>query len=227
MKPEPWSPEELKQLKALYPDNTAKVVSEIIGRSPGSVHRKAIQLNIGKSPEFKASDKSGRIQRGKKDPRMTATHWKPGDTPWNKGTHYRAGGRSEQTQFKPGAKPASTLPVGMYRLCSGQLQRKTSEEPGPNHKRWTPVTRLVWEAANGPVPKGHMVVFKPGRATTVLELITLDALDCITRAENARRNHPINKSPELAKLCQLKGAITRQVNRIHKEAAEARKHASP
>jgi hypothetical protein len=58
---------------------------------------------------------------------------------------------------------------------------------------------------------------------TVLELITPDAVEAITRGENARgenarRNHPKNKSPELARLYQLKGAITRQVNRINKEA---------
>lgn len=218
MKFPPWTAQELDTLKALYPNNTAKAVSRIMGRSPGSVHRKAIQLGIGKSPEFLASDKSGRIQRGKTDPRLTATHWKPGDTPWNKGQRYRPGGRSEQTQFKPGDKPATTLPVGMYRLCSGQLQRKTSETPGPNYKRWTPVTRLVWESVHGPVPPGHIVVFRPGRATAELALITPDALDCISRAEHARRNHPSSKSPELAKLCQLRGAITRQVNRIIKEA---------
>ncbi len=41
-----------------------------------------------------------------------------------------------------------------------------------------------------------------------------------SRAEIARRNHPMNKSLELARLVQLKGAITRQVNRIAREAAQ-------
>jgi hypothetical protein len=95
-----------------------------------------------------------------------------------------------------------------------------TETPGPNHHRWVPVARLVWEAAHGPVPPGHIVVFKsPALRTVVLEQITLDKLDCITRAEHARRNHPRNKHPELGRLIQLKGAITRQVNRIAKAAA--------
>ncbi|MFD1839535.1 hypothetical protein [Paracidovorax cattleyae] len=70
------------------------------------------------------------------------------------------------------------------------------------------------------MPDGHICVFKPGQRTTVLEEITADRVECISRAENARRNHPRNKSPELAKLVQLKGAITRQVNRIAREAKE-------
>ena len=217
-----WQPAQIAYLIAHYPDQTAAAIGAHLGRKPGSVHQKAKQLGLVKSEAFFASDRAGRIQRGQGDPRMTATQWKSGMTPWNKGTNYNPGGRSAETRFKAGSKPLTTLPVGMYRLCDGWLQQKTSEAHGPNHKRWTPVTRLVWEAANGPVPAGQIVVFKPGRATNILELITPDAVECITRAENARRNHPNNRSLELGRLCQLKGAITRQVNRITREAEQAK-----
>jgi hypothetical protein len=116
--------------------------------------------------------------------------------------------------------------VGTYRIVTDRkkekrLERKTSDNAGPNYMRWTPVTRIVWEAANGPVKKGWLVVFKAGMKTTVLEEITLDRLDCITRAEHARRNSAALRSPEMASLYQLKGAIARQVNRINKQAREA------
>ena len=65
-----------------------------------------------------------------------------------------------------------------------------------------------------------MVVFRPGMFSNKLEEITLDRVECISMAENARRNHPRMRDPELAKLVQLKGAITRQVNRIAREAKE-------
>ena len=74
----------------------------------------------------------------------------------------------------------------------------------------------MWEQANGPTPPGHIIVFKPGSRTADPEQITLDRLECISRAENARRNHPRNVSPEFAKLAQLKGAINRQLNRMIK-----------
>jgi hypothetical protein len=64
------------------------------------------------------------------------------------------------------------------------------------------------------------VLFKPGMKTTVAEEITAERLECISRADNGRRNHPANRDPELFKLIQLKGAISRQVNRISREAQE-------
>ena len=82
--------------------------------------------------------------------------------------------------------------------------------------------RIVWEAAHGPIPREHIVCFKPGKKAAVLEEVTPDRLECITRAENAKRNHPRSRSPELAMLTQLKGAIARQVNRITREAQESR-----
>jgi hypothetical protein len=119
--------------------------------------------------------------------------------------------------------PHTAQPVGSYRVVTHQsgaqhLERKTSTTKGANHMRWTPVARLVWQAAHGPVPPGHIVVFKPGQKTLVLQDITLDRIECISRKENARRNHPSSSNPELARLIQLKGAITRQVNRINQES---------
>lgn len=216
-----WTESQVSQLERLYADNAAADVAQAMGLTTAQIHYKAAQLGLAKSPEFKASEKSGRILRGQQNENMKANHFQPGFAPWNKGLTYQAGGRSKQTQFKPGAKPVSTLPIGAYRICEGGLERKTSETPGANHMRWTPVSRLVWIAANGPIPDGHLVVFKPGMRTTVLELITADRLECISRAENARRNHPRHKSPELAKLYQLKGVITRHVNRIAKESKSA------
>ena len=115
------------------------------------------------------------------------------------------------------------MPIGSYRTVTEKtgrkhLELKISDAKGSNDKRWKPVSRLVWEAKNGPVPAGHFVVFKPGMHTLVVEEITLDRVECITLAENARRNHPNSYNPELARLVQLKGAITRQVNRIQKES---------
>jgi hypothetical protein len=128
------------------------------------------------------------------------------------------------TQFATGIEPPNTLPVGSLRIINHhggkQLERKVSTARGPNHVRWKAVHRLVWEAVHGPTPPGHIVIFRPGMKTLVEAEITIDKVECISRAENARRNHPRNASPEMAKLCQLKGAITRQVNRIQREHNE-------
>ena len=222
-----WSPHELRLLRELYPDLKAETVARELGRPVRAVYCKARELGLTKSAEFLSSDRSARIQSGKQLPSMVASRFQKGMTPWNKGRKGVSYEGCKATQFKPGRKPHTWVPVGSYRISSdGVLEHKVNDLPGANHVRWHPVHRIVWEAANGPVPSGQICVFKPGQRTTELERITLDRIECITRAENARRNHPRNKSPELARLVQLKGAITRQVNRITREADEARTGAS-
>ena len=158
---------------------------------------------------------------------MVGARFKPGQAPWNKGTPGSTGlhPNCRKTQFKKGRAPQEArnyAPIGSLRLNKdGHLERKMTDDLTlASSRRWSPVYRLVWEAAHGPIPAGHMVVFKPGQKTAVLEQITLDRLEQISRADNVRRNDPKNKHPELARLVQLKGAITRQVNRINKEAEE-------
>lgn len=217
----PWTPRDVALLRDLYPHHAAAHVAAVLQCSAARVYAKANALGLGKSDEFKASARSGRIQRGKHDPRMVATRFQPGNRAWNTGKHYNPGGRSAQTRFKPGSKPHTTLPMGSYRLNKdGHLQQKISNEPGSPSKRWRTVAELVWVAAHGPVPPKHIVIFRRGMRTAVLEQITLDRIECISMAENGRRNHPSNKHPELGRLVQLKGAITRQVNRITREAQE-------
>ncbi len=223
----PWTPREIALLRELYPDHTAASVALALGREIGPVYRKAHELGLSKSEAFRQSTASGRILRGRTDPRMVATQIKPGSEPWNKGVKGSTGlhENCRRTQFKkgrPAAEARNYVPIGSHRLSKdGYLEKKITDDPSVYPaRRWIAVHRLVWERENGPIPKGRIVVYRPGMKTTVLEEITIDRLECISRAENAQRNHPRNRSPELAKLVQLKGAITRQVNRIAREAQE-------
>ena len=208
----PWAEAELQAVRQRYPSEPTQAIAADLGRTAHAIGMKAAALGLRKSAEFLASPASGRLR--------------PGNVPPNKGQPYPTRGRAIETQFKPGNKPHSTLPIGSYRLNpDGHLQRKVSDASGCNSKRWRNVAELVWTEAHGPLPPKHIVVFKPGQRTAVLEEITLDRVECISLAENARRNHPKNKHPELAKLVQLKGAITRQVNRIRQQNPE--NHATP
>ncbi len=215
-----WTDAELEQLRTLYPDFTGQIVADRLGRDVRAVYQKARALGLNKSAAFLASDLSGRMQRGRTDPRLVATQIKPGTTPWNKGTHYVAGGRSAETRFKPGNHPHTWRPIGSFRISKGGYLQRKETDTGYPPRDWVSVHRSVWEAAHGPIPPKHLVVFRPGMRTNVLEEITVDRLECISMAENAQRNHPRSRNPELARLVQLKGAITRQVNRIAKESKQ-------
>lgn len=217
-----WTREAEQHLRAAYANTATKTIADKLGVSVAVVYRKAYQLGLAKSDDFKASELSGRIQRGKQHPSMKASQFKPGLQPWNKGTHWTAGGRSADTRFKKGqmhgAAQHKYVPIGSLRISKdGYLERKFTDDPilYPT-RRWVGVHRQVWEAANGPIPAGHVVCFKPGQHSQIEAEIQLHKLECISRAELARRNHPATSNPELFKLIQLKGAITRQVNRINK-----------
>lgn len=219
---QPWSPSDLDTLRRLYPDHRTSEIAALLDRPLVRVYARATRLGLRKSEAFSASDKSGRIFKGGKLGQLT--QFVPGQKPWNAGTHYQAGGRSVETRFKPGraaSEARNYLPVGSHRINhDGYLERKMSDDPRlMPARRWTAVHRLVWEAAHGPVPAGHVVAFAPGQFTNVLELLTVDRLVCRSRAEHARHNSMWKRNPEIMKLYQLKGQITRQVNRIKQEHA--------
>src|SRR5690606_23118386 len=104
------------------------------------------------------------------------------------GHRHVSGGRSPQTQFRPGRQPHNAKPVGALRVADGILQRKVSMTGRTAGDRWRSEHELVWIAAHGPIPEGHIVRFLPGMATTDPEQITADRLECISRAQNMSRN---------------------------------------
>lgn len=80
--------------------------------------------------------------------------FKPGHVPFNKGKKGITTGGVE-TQFKKGHLPHNYQPVGTVRVnTEGYIDIKIAD---PN--KWKGKHILVWEEHNGPVPKGHAVIF--------------------------------------------------------------------
>ena len=205
-----WSAADDAALRALYPNTHNQVLADLLGRTEPAISNRANKLKVHKSPEY--------IAQG-------GARFKPGTVPWNTGLKgWQSGGRSADTRFKPGRPPeeaSNYRPIGSVRVTAdGHLERKVNDTHPVTTRRWVAVHRLVWEAAHGPIPKSHVVRFKPGALTTVEAEITLDKLECIHRREHASRNSVWTLyPPEVARLVQLKGAINRQANRINREAA--------
>jgi hypothetical protein len=218
-----WSDEDVDRLKREYADAHTPALARALGRPVQSVYNKAYGLGLTKSEAYLASPLAGRTD-GK---RGAGSRFKPGHKTWNKGVQGITGHHpnTRRTQFKKGemhgAAQHNYVPIGTERISKdGYLERKVNDDHPTPARRWVGVHRLVWEASNGPIPLGHVVCFRPGRKTAEATRITVDGLELVSRAELARRNHPVTRSPELAKLVQLKGAITRQINRIAREAKE-------
>lgn len=224
-----WTEAEIALLCDMYPDCAAEDVAAFMGRTAKQVYCAAKAHGLRKSPEFLASDTAARIQRGRTDQRFTSTQFKPGQQSWSKGLRGVVGVQEgcRATQFKKGGMTGAAQhnykPIGSERInADGYLDRKVTDDASiAPARRWVGVHRLVWEAVHGPVPAGHVVVFKPGRHTTERDAITEHMVELVTRAELMRRNsYHTNYPPEVRHLIQLRGALNRQINK-HARATEA------
>lgn len=199
---QPWTPEADALLAALYQTLSSGEIGRRMGRTRCSIKGRVAKLGL-KKPEGVTN--SGRFL--------------PGQTSWNKGLHYQAGGRSAETRFKPGHRGGIALerylPVGSERVHKGgYIQVKVNEDP-VFYKRWRFVHVMVWEAAHGPVPKGHVVSFKNGDPA---DCRRLENLELIHRRELMLRNTVHNYPEELRQVIRLKGAISKRIaTRTRKE----------
>lgn len=91
------------------------------------------------------------------------------------------------TMFRPGQKPVNTKPIGTEELRSdGYIWVKVSDKPKvKTSENWKQKQRLIWERANGPIPEGHIVIFRDNNRLNC----ELSNLALISRAEHAIMNN--------------------------------------
>ena len=194
-----WTPEEDALLTRLYADHKLADIANLLGRGISSVANRRQKLGLRRTPEQQARIGNGRFR--------------PGHKTWNKGKSHRPEG-SRATQFKLGDKPSNTWrPIGAERMTKdGVVIRKVSDT-GNKWKDWRPVQVIEWEAHNGPLPDGHIVVFKDRDRTNLAP----DNLEAITRAENMRRNSISRYGEDYRSAAIQLGWFKRKINRIEKE----------
>ncbi len=207
-----WTPAEVEILRAHYATTRMEDLLPMLpGRTVAKIWNKANSLGLKKSRELIAD--MAREAMAKPDHPAHMTRFVKGHPTWNAGISFTSGGRSAETRFKPGNRSGRAVelykPIGTERINQdGYQERKISDDP-QFARRWRAVHILLWEAKNGPLPKGHAIVFKDGDKTR----IEYDNLELISRADLMRRNTVHNRGPEIAAIYQLKGAITRQINK--------------
>ena len=211
-----WNdPAEIALLKRMYPDHDTSEIAEVLRRTIGSIRGKADILGLRKSREWLASTASGRLQQG--CGYGVSTRFQKGQQAWNKGLKgINLGGQAGQ--FQRGNRSGRALsrykPIGFERLGKdGYLERKINDDM-PFHRRWRAVHLLIWESVNGPLPSGCAVSFRDGNKLN----LDLDNLQLVTRAELMARNSYHQYGPEISKLVQLRGALSRQINKRERNA---------
>jgi hypothetical protein len=210
-----WTRADDRQLRKLYPHQPTADVAKAIGRSLSATYQRARTLRLWKTDEYLNSPAAHRLDGVK----GMGTRFQKGLTPWNKGTHYKAGGRSKLTRFKKGNRslrwPAEDYPVGALRINSdGQLDIKIKE----GLRAWYCMARWVWMTERGPIPRNHCIRPRNGDQHDT----RIENLELITRAENLRRNWHDRYPLELRQIHQLRGALQRQINK--REGKHERQH---
>lgn len=201
-----WTPEEDAELKRLYAtEASVREIGVALKRTKPSIKNRVHVLALKKS--------EGHTNAGR---------FLPGQTSWNKGRKGVCAEGCKATQFKagrPAHEAANYLPIGSLRVCrDGYLERKVTDDPGLfPARRWVAVHRLVWEAENGPIPPGHVVVFRPRMHTDIEAEITVDRLELITRRELMARNTVHNYPQELRQVIRQKAVLTRKINDMTRE----------
>lgn len=108
-------------------------------------------------------------------------HFTKGNKPWNTGTKGLTG--ANKTTFRKGNVPPNRKPLGSERICSkdGYVLIKVAErDPYTGFPTRYKLKHVhIWEQAHGPVPAGHVVIFKDGDKLN----FQLSNLMLVTRAE--------------------------------------------
>jgi hypothetical protein len=213
-----WTAEDDAVLRARYPHERTSTVASALNRTLSSVYVRAQACGLGKSAEYLSTPSACRTN-GRQG---ISTRFPKGHVPANMGLRRPgwAPGRMKDTQFQKGVRQGVAVrlyqPIGTERISKdGYLERKINDDL-PLQGRWRAVHLVVWEAAHGPLPKGHAVCFTNGDKRD----IRLENLECITRSELMRRNTVHNYPKPIAQAIQLLGALNRQIRERTRDARE-------
>lgn len=180
-----------------YADSTPQQMDELLYGVFDSrqIGHKAKKMGIRKSQAYR--ELHGITEKGRK---------RSGSEPWNKGTHFRAGGRSQAHRFKPGDVPPNHRPVGTIRInVDGYFEIKTEE----GMFKWRLLHREIWKRHHGSYPpRGTALVFRDGNKQNC----NIDNLELLTRKQLMERNTIHQYPKEIKELIRLKATITRRIN---------------
>ena len=179
-----WSNEEKEYLAEITPGHHYTEIQELMKN----------KFNL----EFTMNQIKGAICRYKLNTGFTGRFQK-GDIPFNKDKSQKdymsaeSIEKSKETRFKKGHSPINWRPVGSERITKdGYIEIKIAEP-----SVWELKHKVLWEKENGPVPKGHALIFADGDKTN----ISLDNLLLVTRNQLLvmNRNKLIKNNSEATK----------------------------
>jgi hypothetical protein len=215
-----WTAADDWMLRAYYPHIRTQALALRLDHAYSSTSTRARLLGVRKSSDFMAAmlRECGMqaLQSG------AATRFQRGIVPVNKGLRrpgYSIGrGRMRETQFTKGHVSLNTMPLWSFRWVDGYIMLKTGAKHAPPNDGWEYVHKLIWEQANGPLPKWTeaRLWWKDGdHANNSLSNLKL----VIGRDHVARTTIHTLPAP-LKAVILLKGALKRRIRRMENGGEE-------
>lgn len=194
-----WTNDELCYIKKNYCNKYTIEIATKLNRSVRSVYQAANTLGLKKTKEFMQIALERESQKLKIV--GTNTRFKPGHSTYNKGQKmskevYEA---VKVSMFKKGNEPHNMKYDGHERICAkdGYVYIRITKG------KYVLKHRLVWEQHNGPIPKGHIIIFKDKNKLN----LNIDNLQMVTLRENMLRNTLTKYPKELQQLIKLNNKL--------------------
>lgn len=205
-------PEEIKQFirdnaAGTFNKDLAAMLNEKFGTNYSGMQLGSIKYRLGVVSGIDSTFRKGRRS-------SPATEFKAGHVPVNKGTKGMFPTAGGATRFKKGHRPHNWRPVGSERCNSDGYWEIKVEEPN----KWRAKHVLIWEAENGPVPKGNVIIFLDGNKNN----LKLENLAMISKAENVRKNqmHLYGGTTEIGRIAVDAAKL---ITKLHKLKSERSK----
>ena len=202
------SHQQVDEIVGRYPDEKAETIAADFGVNVTTVYKTAQRYGVKKSEAFKASEQSGRIQKGQRV--SPTTEFKKGCEGATKGKRMAAMIKNEAKMkkwrdglWKKGNKPHNTATDGevRWRKNPGFYFIRISE------CNWEFYHRHLWEKHNCPIPEGYNVVFKNRNRRNC----TIENLECISNEELVTRNSIVRYPSELRKIMHLQSKLKKEL----------------
>jgi hypothetical protein len=206
-----WDDEKLQKLISDFPNRKTEEIAKEFGFSYPSVSNKAYSLGLKKTDEF-MREHGNRLQ----GTLGIAHRFSKGHVPANKGKKMppELKERIKHTFFQPGQLPVNTKHFGNPYLYerkrnNGYVERVwwIQEAPG---KRSAYLAYLCRQ--NGIDLTGKKPRLKPGFDHS--RPPTMDDIIIVTNAENLEQNSIYRYPEEVVNLIKMRGALTRQINKL-------------
>ena len=129
----------------------------------------------------------------RKKQRDAVGRFKPGHTPFNKGTKGFA--KKNKTSYKKGHEPYNTKYDGAVSIRKDSKGKRYYKYLRIAKGQWVLLHRYLWEKHYGKIPDKHIIRFIDGNTMNC----TIENLECISMNENRKRNLNYKKSAETLK----------------------------